>query len=56
MLRSDVFSIVLSIFYRVFWYLEKNGYLDISNEVHLYALHLVNVPLINYHLRELTRG
>ena len=55
-LWRDVFSVVLSIFYRVFWYLEENGYLDISDEVHLYALHLVYVPLISNHLREFTRG
>ena len=34
-LWRDVFSVVLSIFYRVFWYLEENGYLDISDEAHL---------------------
>ena len=32
-LWRDEFSVVLSIFYRVFWYLEENGYLDISDEV-----------------------
>ena len=55
-LWSDVFSVVLSVFYRVFWYLEENGYLDIGDEVYLYALHLVYVPLINNNLREFTRG
>ena len=55
-LWRDVFSVVLSIFYRVFWYLEENGYLDMSDEVHLYALRLVYVPLINSHLREFTKG
>ena len=55
-LWRDVFSIVFSLFYHVFWYLEENGYLDISDEVHLYAFHLVYVPLINNHLREFTRG
>ena len=39
-LWRDVFSVILSIFYRVFWYLEENGSLDISDKVHLYALHL----------------
>ena len=55
-LWRDIFSVVLSIFYRVFWYLEENGFFDISDEVHLYALHLVYVPLINNHLREFNRG
>ena len=55
-LWRDVFSVVLSIFYRVFWYLEEDGYLDIGDEVYLYALHLVYVPLTNNHLREFTRG
>ena len=54
-LWRDVFSVVLSIFYRVFWYLEESGYLDISYEVHLYALHVIYVPLINNYLREFTR-
>ena len=54
-LWHDVFSVVLSIFYCVFWYLEENRYLGISDEVYLYALHLVYVPLINNHLIEFTR-
>ena len=46
-LWGDVFSSSLSKYYCAFWYMEDNGYLDISNEIHLYALHLVFVPRIN---------
>ena len=34
-LWRDVFSVVLSIFCCVYGYLEENGYLDVSDEVHL---------------------
>ena len=55
-LWRDVFSVILSIFYRVFWYLEENGSLDISDKVHLYALRLIYILLINNRLIEFTRG
>ena len=51
-----LFSVILSIFYRVFWYFEENGNLDISDKVYLYALHLIYILLINNLLIEFTRG
>lgn len=46
----DLFHGCIFIFYYVFWYLEENGYLDISNEIHLFCLHFVFLPRINRHL------
>ena len=46
----DLFHGCKFIFYYVFWYLEENGYLDISNEIHLFCLHFVFLPRINRHL------
>ena len=46
----DLFHGCTFIFYYVFWYLEENGYLDISDETHPFCLHYVFLPRINRHL------
>ena len=46
----DLFHGCTFMFYYVFWYLEENGYLDISNEIHLFCLHFVFLPRITRHL------
>ena len=55
-LWGDVFSSCLAKFYCVFWYLEDNGHLDITNEVHLYVLHQVFVLRINQSLELFCEG
>ena len=46
----DLFHGCTFIFYYVFWYLEENAYLDISNTIHLFSLHYIFLPRINRHL------
>ena len=46
----DLFHGCTFIFYYVFWYLEENAYLDISNNIHLFSLHYIFLPRINRHL------
>jgi hypothetical protein len=55
-LWRDLFTGCTSFFYHVFMYLEDQGYLDISNEKHLFALHYVYLPRINWHLQEFANG
>ncbi len=52
----DLFHGCTFIFYYVFWYLEENNYLDISNETHLFCLHYVFIPRINRHLNLFQEG
>ena len=52
----DLFHGCTFIYYYVFWYLEENNYLDISNETHLFCLHYVFIPRINRHLNLLQEG
>lgn len=53
-LWRDVNRIVISRFLNVFLYLERNGFLCSTNEVHLYCLQLVYLDLINQALDEFT--
>ncbi len=55
-LWRDVFQSVIRLFYRLFYYLEARGYLDLVNEVHLYYLHYVFLPRINNSLDKFQRG
>ena len=43
-------SRLLSLFYNFFHEMERCGYLDPDDDVHLWCLHLVFLPLINKHL------
>ena len=49
-LWRDVYIGVASTFHHLFWYLECIGVLDSLNEIHLFCLHYVYIPIINYHL------
>lgn len=53
-LWRDVNRIVVSRFLNIFLYLERNGFLCSTNEVHLYCLQLVYLNLINQALDEFT--
>ena len=51
-LWRDVFSGVIQVFYRLFYYLEERQMLDPINEHHLYALHYTYLSRINKALTE----
>ena len=55
-LWRDLFSGCISFFYHTFMFLEEQGYLDIANEVHLFALQYVYLPRINRHLNLFRSG
>jgi len=50
-LWRDVFEGVLGLYYRLFYFLEDEGFLDPLNEIHLAALHYVYLPVINEKLK-----
>ena len=52
----DLFHGCTFIFYYVFWFLEENSYLDISDATHLFCLHYVFTPRINRHLNLFQEG
>ena len=47
----DVYAKILQIYYQVFIHLENEYGLDINNEVHLWYLHYVYMPVINRSLK-----
>lgn len=49
-LWKDVFQGCLSLFYELFHYLESEALLDPVNDVHLWCLHYVYLPILNRHL------
>lgn len=53
-LWREVNRIVCSRFVNIFSFLEANGLFNPLNEIHLFCLHLVYLPLINSSLQELT--
>ncbi len=55
-LWRDLFTGCTSYFYHTFMYLEDEGYLDISNEMHLFVLHYTFLPRINRHLEMFRAG
>ncbi len=46
----DVWKDVTNVFYDLFYYMEKCGYLDINDDTHLWALHFVFLPRLNREL------
>ena len=52
----DVYSAVLQLFYRLFYFLENTGILDPQNTVHILALHYVYVPRIQESLQSFLYG
>ena len=51
-LWRDVFRCVCHYFYYVFYAMEQSGILNMSNDLHLFVLHLVFLPRINFALEE----
>ena len=49
-LWRDVFGGCLLLFYELFSYLESSAMLDVDDEVQLWCLHYVFLPVINSHL------
>ncbi|XP_028397381.1 uncharacterized protein LOC114521162 [Dendronephthya gigantea] len=50
-LWRDVFQECLVLFYNTFYELERCGLLDSGNEIHLWCLHYVFLPVVNRHLQ-----
>ena len=46
-LRRDVFRCILSVYYQLFYHLEKSGLLDPLSDIDLYCLHAVYMHKIN---------
>ena len=55
-LWRNVFEVVASLYYTLFYHLEDCGVLEPSNEMHLYCLQFVFVPRINRHLKVWKQG
>lgn len=55
-LWRDVFSGCLHVFYHLIYEMEASGMLDPSNEIHLYVLHYVYLPIINNDLQVFAQG
>ena len=51
-LWREVFRCTTFLFYCVFYALEDAGYLDLDNETHMFVLHYVFLPRINFALQE----
>lgn len=49
-LWRDVYQGVLGYFYDLFYFMEDEGLLDPLNEVHIFALHYIFLPVINHKL------
>ena len=55
-LWRDIYIACLYIYYSLFYYLEESELLDIDNPIHLFCLHYVYKPRINWHLRQFVQG
>ncbi len=51
-LWREVFRCVCYFYYYLFYALEQSGMLDLDNALHMFILHLVFVPRINFSLEE----
>lgn len=47
----DMYRSVTLLYYRLFYYMEHHGLLNVLNEVHLFALHYIYIPRINRSLK-----
>lgn len=52
----DLFTGCTSLFYHLFYHMESSGILDASNEIHLFSLHYVYLPIINRNLLLFQQG
>ncbi len=48
----DVFRCLCHYFYYVFYAMEQSGILDLDNSLHMYVLHFIYIPRINFVLEE----
>lgn len=55
-LWCDLYVGLIYIYYEASRYLEDQGLLQIDNDIHLYCLHYVFLPLINQHLVDFRNG
>lgn len=55
-LWRDLHRCATRLYYRLFYYLEYQGLLDLVNEYHLFALHHVYLPRINKSLLQFKEG
>ena len=55
-LWRDVYYACTFKYYWLFRYMEDIHILDSSNDIHLFCLHMVYIPLINHHLTEFVQG
>lgn len=55
-LWRDVYESCLSLYYRIFYFLEDQGVLDVECKVQLFCLHVVYTPLIQQSLDEFRRA
>ena len=53
-LWRDVYVGVIKFYHDLFLYMQTIHVLDPDNEIHLFSLHFVYVPRINYHLQQWT--
>ena len=51
-LWREVFRCVCHYYYYIFYAMEQSGLLNIDNKLHLFVLHLIFIPRINYALHE----
>ncbi|KAK3751318.1 hypothetical protein QZH41_019535, partial [Actinostola sp. cb2023] len=49
-LWRDVFEGCLGLFYQIFDFLERNGFLDVLDDLQMWCLHYVYLPILNRHL------
>ena len=55
-LWRKVFRCVAFLFYCIFYALEDAGYLDLDNEMHMFLLHFVFLPRLNFALQEFAKA
>lgn len=52
----DLFHGCTYLYYYIFYYLEENSLLDISDNGHLFCLHYIFLPRINAHMQKFVKG
>ena len=52
----DLFSGCLFLYYYLFYYMEDQGYLDVTDEIDLFSLEVVYIPRINRHISMFLAG
>lgn len=48
----DIWNGVTNIYYDLFYFMESKDYLDVENEVHMWALHYIFLPRLNRDLQQ----